>query len=55
MVQGATVAEDTFQGQQEPIPSATWSPEAIVEHIKLRNWKVERGPPWGVCVFGAEV
>jgi hypothetical protein len=20
--------------------------EAIVEHIKLCNWKVERGPPW---------
>ena len=20
---------------------------AIVEHIRLCNWKVERGPPWG--------
>jgi hypothetical protein len=20
--------------------------DAIVEHIKLCNWKVERGPPW---------
>ncbi len=20
---------------------------AIVDHIKLCNWKVERGPPWG--------
>src|SRR6266481_3443389 len=24
--------------------------DAIVEHIKLCNWKIERGPPWGrVC------
>ena len=23
--------------------------EAIVEHIKLCNWKVERGAPWGGC------
>ncbi len=21
--------------------------DAIVEHIKLCNWKIERGPPWG--------
>jgi hypothetical protein len=21
--------------------------DAIVEHIRLCNWKVERGPPWG--------
>jgi hypothetical protein len=21
--------------------------DAIVDHIKLCNWKVERGPPWG--------
>jgi hypothetical protein len=20
---------------------------AIVEHIRLCNWRVERGPPWG--------
>ena len=24
---------------------------AIVEHIRMCNWKVERGPPWG-GVFG---
>jgi hypothetical protein len=29
--------------------------EAIVEHIKLCNWKVERGPPWEGFLFGAEV
>jgi hypothetical protein len=21
--------------------------DAIVEHIRLCNWKIERGPPWG--------
>jgi hypothetical protein len=20
---------------------------AMVDHIRLRNWRVERGPPWG--------
>jgi hypothetical protein len=21
--------------------------DAIVEHLQLANWKIERGPPWG--------
>jgi len=31
--------------------------DAIVEHIKLCNWKVERGAPWGGFAYlagGAE-
>jgi hypothetical protein len=31
--------------------------DAIVDHIKLCNWKIERGPPWGGFAYlagGAE-
>lgn len=47
---GPTVAEDTFKVGKSRRPLTDTErdmvAEAIVEHIKLCNWKVERGPPW---------
>jgi hypothetical protein len=29
-----------------PLTERDMVADAIVEHIKLCNWKIERGPPW---------